>query len=36
MTQIFVTELQVHNLSIQWKTEELDDFLPKKVPNNIV
>lgn len=27
---IFATQLQVHNLSIQFKTEELDDFYPRE------
>ena len=27
-TWIFAIQLQVHNLSIQFKTEELDDFYP--------
>lgn len=36
MKQIFAMQLQVHNLSIQFKTEELDDFLPRRVSNNNV
>lgn len=30
MTQIFATQLQVYNLSIQFKAEELDVFYPRK------
>lgn len=35
MKQIFATQLQIHNLSLQFKTEELDNFYPGACPTTM-